>query len=157
MTRTSGTWVQPCNLDQFSSSLARSSSSIALSSYPSADLRTQSLKSSPPTLGRQFAGYAVSHIHWFRVFMLTYLCRLDFFLTFVSVVFNYSGPFFLKYSLSLPFSSHPHVQFRRILDLIDMKNPTPESRARTYIYAFLAFACTICKVRGPSLVLALLF
>ncbi|KDR78080.1 hypothetical protein GALMADRAFT_224469 [Galerina marginata CBS 339.88] len=57
---------------------------------------------------------------------------LDFSLTFVSVLFNYAGPFFLK----------------QILDLIDLKNPTPESRTRAYIYAFLAFTCTLLKAQA---------
>ncbi|KAG6840542.1 hypothetical protein C0991_005902 [Blastosporella zonata] len=54
---------------------------------------------------------------------------LDFFLTVVSVVFNYASPFFLK----------------RILDAIDSTSPTPESRAQAYIYAVLAFVCSLCK------------
>ncbi|KAF8887923.1 multidrug resistance-associated ABC transporter [Gymnopilus junonius] len=57
---------------------------------------------------------------------------LDFSLTFVSVVFNYAGPFFLK----------------RILDLIDREDATPESRAQAYIYAFLAFICTVMKAQA---------
>ncbi|PPQ62804.1 hypothetical protein CVT24_000498 [Panaeolus cyanescens] len=54
---------------------------------------------------------------------------LDFLLTFVSVIFNYAGPFFLK----------------RILDAIDLENPTPETRSQAYIYAFLAFVCSVAK------------
>ncbi|EGN91771.1 hypothetical protein SERLA73DRAFT_157398 [Serpula lacrymans var. lacrymans S7.3] len=46
------------------------------------------------------------------------------------VVFNYAGPFFL----------------RRILDAID--NPSPENRSRAYIYAFLAFLCTVMKAQA---------
>ncbi|KAF8812935.1 multidrug resistance-associated ABC transporter [Phlegmacium glaucopus] len=57
---------------------------------------------------------------------------LDFGLTFVSVVFNYGSPFFLK----------------KILDAIDLKNPTPESRTKAYIYAFLAFMCTLLKAQA---------
>ncbi|GLB44359.1 putative ABC transporter transmembrane region [Lyophyllum shimeji] len=57
---------------------------------------------------------------------------LDFLLTFVSVIFNYAGPFFLK----------------RILDSIALETPTPESRARAYIYAFLAFVCSLCKAQA---------
>ncbi|KAF9555963.1 multidrug resistance-associated ABC transporter [Agrocybe pediades] len=57
---------------------------------------------------------------------------LDFSLTVVSVIFNYAGPFFLK----------------RILDLIDLENPTPESRTRAYIYACLAFLCSILKAQA---------
>jgi hypothetical protein len=53
---------------------------------------------------------------------------LDCVLTFVSVVFQYSGPFFLQ----------------RILSAID--DPTPESTARAYIYAFLAFLGIVLKV-----------
>ncbi|KAH7920819.1 P-loop containing nucleoside triphosphate hydrolase protein [Leucogyrophana mollusca] len=55
---------------------------------------------------------------------------LDFSLTILSVTFNYASPFFL----------------RRILESID--NPTPESRAQAYIYAFLAFLCQICKAQA---------
>ncbi|KAF8890917.1 multidrug resistance-associated ABC transporter [Infundibulicybe gibba] len=57
---------------------------------------------------------------------------LDFFLTFTSVIFNYMGPFFLK----------------KILDAIDLENPTPESRSKAYIYAFLAFLCSIFKAQA---------
>jgi len=71
---------------------------------------------------------------------------LDFSLTFVSVVFNYTGPFFLKYVPRFLPLSLPYILLRQILDLIDLKNPTPESRTRAYIYAFLAFTCSICKV-----------
>ena len=53
----------------------------------------------------------------------------DFLLTLVSVTFTYAGPFFLQ----------------RILAAID--DPTPESRARAYIYAFCAFLATLLKVR----------
>jgi len=52
----------------------------------------------------------------------------DFFLTLVSVTFTYAGPFFLQ----------------RILSAID--NPTPENRAKAYIYAFGAFLATLLKV-----------
>ncbi|KAH7911841.1 hypothetical protein BJ138DRAFT_1125686, partial [Hygrophoropsis aurantiaca] len=55
---------------------------------------------------------------------------LDFFLTLISVVFQYASPFFLK----------------RILDAIE--NPSPENRSRAYIYAFLAFLCTMCKAQA---------
>ncbi|EGO28860.1 hypothetical protein SERLADRAFT_434751 [Serpula lacrymans var. lacrymans S7.9] len=41
----------------------------------------------------------------------------------------YAGPFFLK----------------RILDSIDDSTPNKENRARAYIYAFIAFACTVVK------------
>ncbi|KAF8220884.1 multidrug resistance-associated ABC transporter [Tricholoma matsutake] len=57
---------------------------------------------------------------------------LDFVLTFVSVIFNYTGPFFLK----------------RILDEIDLKSPTPSSKATAYIYAFLAFTCSLLKAQA---------
>ena len=53
----------------------------------------------------------------------------DFLLTLVSVTFTYAGPFFLQ----------------RILSAID--NPTPENRAKAYIYAFAAFLTTFLKVR----------
>lgn len=56
---------------------------------------------------------------------------LDFILTYVSVIFNYASPFFLK----------------RILDSLDTREtPSPERRALAYIYAFLAFLSTLCKV-----------
>ncbi|TFY66276.1 hypothetical protein EVG20_g4808 [Dentipellis fragilis] len=54
---------------------------------------------------------------------------LDIVLTFVSVILNYASPFFLK----------------RILDAID--HPSPQSRSQAYIYAFLAFICTIGKAQ----------
>jgi hypothetical protein len=53
----------------------------------------------------------------------------DFLLTLISVTFTYAGPFFLQ----------------RILAAID--NPTPENRAKAYIYAFSAFLATLLKVR----------
>ncbi|KAJ8489168.1 hypothetical protein ONZ45_g13681 [Pleurotus djamor] len=53
----------------------------------------------------------------------------DFMLTIVSAVLNYAAPFFMK----------------RILDIIDNDNPTPELRANAYIYAFLAFFCSLMK------------
>lgn len=57
---------------------------------------------------------------------------LDFVLTYVSVIFNYLGPFFLK----------------RILDSLDIRDGEDEqTRARkisqAYIYAFLAFLSTL--------------
>ncbi|KAI0257019.1 hypothetical protein BJV78DRAFT_1272168 [Lactifluus subvellereus] len=55
---------------------------------------------------------------------------LDFVLTFVSVVFNYTSPYFLK----------------RILDAIN--DPTPATRSRAYIYALLAFLCALCKAQA---------
>ncbi|TFK37278.1 multidrug resistance-associated ABC transporter [Crucibulum laeve] len=48
----------------------------------------------------------------------------------IFVVLNYAGPFFLKH----------------ILDAISY--PTPESRGRAYIYAFLAFVCTVMKAQA---------
>ncbi|KAF8508697.1 multidrug resistance-associated ABC transporter [Gautieria morchelliformis] len=61
---------------------------------------------------------------------------LDFVLTFVSVVFNYAGPFFLK----------------RILDSLDPANENDsEARARGYIYAFLAFLSVLCKAEADLL------
>lgn len=62
---------------------------------------------------------------------------LDFVLTYVSVVFNYASPFFLK----------------RILDSLDAREATEEKHALAYIYAVLAFVSTLCKVsprRGAS-------
>ncbi|EMD39008.1 hypothetical protein CERSUDRAFT_104287 [Gelatoporia subvermispora B] len=56
---------------------------------------------------------------------------LDFFLTYVSVVFNYAGPFFLK----------------RILDSLDPRAP-PESHSLAYVYAVLAFCSTLCKAEA---------
>ncbi|KZT66167.1 hypothetical protein DAEQUDRAFT_813713 [Daedalea quercina L-15889] len=58
---------------------------------------------------------------------------LDFVLTYVSVVFNYASPFFLK----------------RILDSLDPhEHPSPEKRALAYIYAVLAFLSTLCKAQA---------
>ncbi|KAH0834256.1 hypothetical protein J3R83DRAFT_11612 [Lanmaoa asiatica] len=56
---------------------------------------------------------------------------VDFCLTFVSVLFNYASPFFLKV----------------ILDSIE-PDATEEQRATAYIYAFLAFLCTVLKAEA---------
>ena len=56
---------------------------------------------------------------------------LDFVLTYVSVVFNYAGPFFLK----------------RILDALSEPDK-PEKRAMAYVYAFLTFASAMCKAQA---------
>ena len=37
---------------------------------------------------------------------------------------------------------------RLILDAIDLEYPTPESQTRAYIYAFLAFTCTLLKAQA---------
>ncbi|KAG8838602.1 hypothetical protein FRC18_003860 [Serendipita sp. 400] len=52
---------------------------------------------------------------------------MDGLLTLVSVIFNYSGPFFLK----------------RILDAIE--DPTPHAMARAYVYALLTLICSLLK------------
>ena len=59
---------------------------------------------------------------------------LDFVLTYLSVVFNYASPFFLK----------------RILDALDVDNgpPNPEKRALAFLYAFLAFVSAMCKAQA---------
>ncbi|KAI0634339.1 multidrug resistance-associated ABC transporter [Trametes polyzona] len=57
---------------------------------------------------------------------------LDFTLTYVSVAFNYAGPFFLK----------------RILDSLDLGGRNPEKRALAFVYAFLAFASSLCKAQA---------
>ncbi|KAI0372366.1 multidrug resistance-associated ABC transporter [Pilatotrama ljubarskyi] len=54
---------------------------------------------------------------------------LDFVLTYVSIVFNYAGPFFLK----------------RILDALEVAGRNPDKRALAFVYAFLAFASSLCK------------
>ncbi|RDX45811.1 multidrug resistance-associated ABC transporter [Lentinus brumalis] len=61
---------------------------------------------------------------------------LDFILTYVSIVFNYAGPFFLK----------------RILDALDTntKGPLPERRALAFVYAFLAFISSLCKAESDA-------
>ncbi|KAF8890823.1 multidrug resistance-associated ABC transporter [Gymnopilus junonius] len=59
---------------------------------------------------------------------------LDFIFTMMSVMFNYASPFFLKH----------------ILDAIDEKNPTPEGKAKAYIYSFLAFLCTLLKAQADA-------
>ncbi|KAF8439690.1 multidrug resistance-associated ABC transporter [Boletus edulis BED1] len=56
---------------------------------------------------------------------------VDFSLTFVSVLFNYASPFFLKV----------------ILDSIG-DDATEEQRAKAYVYAFLAFLCTVLKAEA---------
>lgn len=62
---------------------------------------------------------------------------LDFLLTYLSIVFNYMGPFFLK----------------RILDsLEERENESADERAKrislAYVYAFLAFLATVCKAEA---------
>ena len=59
---------------------------------------------------------------------------LDFVLTYISVVFNYASPFFLK----------------RILDALDPTQgpPSPEKRALAFLYGFLAFLSAICKAQA---------
>ncbi|TRM65424.1 hypothetical protein BD626DRAFT_454236 [Schizophyllum amplum] len=49
-----------------------------------------------------------------------------------SVLFNYAGPFFLK----------------RILDCISDENASKEQRSLAYIYALLAFVCTLLKAES---------
>ncbi|TBU25699.1 multidrug resistance-associated ABC transporter [Dichomitus squalens] len=56
---------------------------------------------------------------------------LDFVLTYVSIVFNYASPFFLK----------------RILDALSGP-PDAEKRALAYLYAFLAFVSALCKAQA---------
>ena len=56
----------------------------------------------------------------------------DFLLTLISVTLTYAGPFFLQ----------------RILSAID--KPTPDNRAKAYIYAFAAFLTTLLKVSHPN-------
>lgn len=48
-----------------------------------------------------------------------------------NVIFTYGGPFFLK----------------KILDVIDGKSSTLESRSNAYIYAVLAFVCSLLKAQ----------
>ncbi|KAI0332219.1 multidrug resistance-associated ABC transporter [Cubamyces sp. BRFM 1775] len=57
---------------------------------------------------------------------------MDFVLTLVSVVFTYAGPFFLK----------------RILDALDVSEGSPEKKASAFVYAFLAFASSLCKAQA---------
>ncbi|KAF9533294.1 hypothetical protein CPB83DRAFT_880389 [Crepidotus variabilis] len=59
---------------------------------------------------------------------------IDFVLTLLCVGLNYSGPFFLK----------------RILDSVDTAYPTPESRTKAYIYAFLAFGVSLLKAQTEA-------
>jgi hypothetical protein len=78
--------------------------------------------------------------------------RIDFFLTIVSVGFQYTGPFFLKYvstSFGINYSTNSGFH-RRILDAIDNDKPTTEGRGTAVVYAFLAFICSLCKVRFSS-------
>ncbi|KAI0672246.1 multidrug resistance-associated ABC transporter [Trametes maxima] len=56
---------------------------------------------------------------------------LDFSLTYLSILFNYAGPFFLK----------------RILDALEVSDRNPEKRALAFLYAFLAFASSLCKAQ----------
>ncbi|KJA19718.1 hypothetical protein HYPSUDRAFT_1094370 [Hypholoma sublateritium FD-334 SS-4] len=56
----------------------------------------------------------------------------DFVLTIISVVLNYTAPFFLK----------------RILSEIEREGSTKESRAKAYIYAVLALICSLLKAQA---------
>ncbi|PFH46615.1 hypothetical protein AMATHDRAFT_154310 [Amanita thiersii Skay4041] len=58
----------------------------------------------------------------------------DLSLTIVKIMFMYTGPFFLK----------------QILDALDAPHPTAESRAKAYIYAVLAFICTMCMTQAEG-------
>uniref|UniRef100_A0A8H7XJS6 Multidrug resistance-associated ABC transporter n=1 Tax=Psilocybe cubensis TaxID=181762 RepID=A0A8H7XJS6_PSICU len=57
---------------------------------------------------------------------------IDLTLTIVSVVLQYTGPYFLK----------------KILDTIDVEVITPEKKVEAYTYGFLAFFCTILKTQS---------
>lgn len=61
---------------------------------------------------------------------------LDFTLTYVSVIFNYLGPFFLK----------------RILDSLDTRDEDEQERTKrisqAYIYAFLSFLCILGRAEA---------
>ncbi|KAI0357032.1 multidrug resistance-associated ABC transporter [Trametes cingulata] len=56
---------------------------------------------------------------------------ISFTLTYVGIVLSYAGPFFLK----------------RILDALDMVGRSPEKRALAFLYALLAFACSLCRAQ----------
>lgn len=58
------------------------------------------------------------------------LVRIDFIGAYISVLFNYAAPYFL----------------RRILDAID--DPTPAKRAQAYIFTLLAFVCQVIKTEA---------
>lgn len=72
---------------------------------------------------------------------------LDFLLTILSVLLNYAGPFFLKHVTRSSSSccASDASSYRQILDAIDDEHPTQESRTKAYIYAFLAFTCSVLK------------
>ncbi|KAI9056461.1 multidrug resistance-associated ABC transporter [Trametes sanguinea] len=57
---------------------------------------------------------------------------VDFILTYISIIFNYASPFFLK----------------QILDALDVSGRSPEKRALAFVYALLAFACSLCKAQA---------
>jgi len=76
-----------------------------------------------------FKGLGHAHIVWKLWTANSGDMIWDFLLTLISVTLTYAGPFFLQ----------------RILAAID--NPTPENRAKAYIYAFAAFMTTLLKVR----------
>ncbi|KDR78083.1 hypothetical protein GALMADRAFT_245072 [Galerina marginata CBS 339.88] len=59
---------------------------------------------------------------------------MDFVFSLMSIAFNYAGPFFLK----------------RILEAIEQENPTAKSRTNAYIYAFLAFVCSLLKAQADA-------
>lgn len=48
----------------------------------------------------------------------------------------------------MPFLLFPYIiSLRKILDAIDVEDLTPERKMKAYLYAFLAFVCTILKTQ----------
>ncbi|KAH6873975.1 multidrug resistance-associated ABC transporter [Coprinopsis sp. MPI-PUGE-AT-0042] len=77
---------------------------------------------------------------------------LDFILTFISIIFQYSGPVFLKLILdainergTTKSTTSGFFAFSQI-PLIGSLAPTSQNNA--YIYAVLAFVCTLCKAEA---------
>ncbi|KAH6888231.1 multidrug resistance-associated ABC transporter [Coprinopsis sp. MPI-PUGE-AT-0042] len=77
---------------------------------------------------------------------------LDFILTFISIIFQYSGPVFLKLILdainergTTKSTTSGFFAFSQI-PLVGSLAPTSQSNA--YIYAVLAFVCTLCKAEA---------
>ena len=70
-------------------------------------------------------------------------------LTLISVILNYTAPFFLKYVVSfyaIFVDVYSQIR-RRILSEIEREGSTKESRVNAYIYAILALMCSLLKVR----------
>jgi hypothetical protein len=142
-----GISVSPSNPVPCSSSSAPSCAYIYHAMRrPLPDIKCQSFFSPSPSVGCQFAGSSVSLLPSLtenvtqrssQTGFLPHLCQRHIHLC-LTILFKVSTTF---YCINFLPSS---TILRRILDTIDL--PTEENRSQAYIYAFLAFLCTLLKV-----------